>query len=212
MNLKPLQNVITWIESNAVTDDPGHDLAHLKRVVGSCQYLGQRLNADMDILLPAAYLHDVITVPKNHPDRIRASAMAADKAKELLRGFGYEAEVVERIAQVIKEHSYSAGHQPSSLESAILQDADRLDALGALGIMRTITCGAQMKARYYHSEEPVAETRPLDDKAYSLDHFYCKLFLLADKMNTPLAKELAQQRTDFMKRFVEQLVSEVVTR
>lgn len=204
-----LNQVEAWVKANTVSDDPGHDFAHLTRVVNMARHIGERMSANLEVLLPAAYLHDVVNVPKNHPDRLRASQMAAIKAKALLLEMGYSATEQEQIAQAILEHSYSAGHKASSLESAILQDADRLDALGAVGIMRTVSCGALMKASYYHLEEPVAQTRALDDKSYTLDHFYVKLFKLADRMNTPVAQELARRRVQFMNDFVAQLSKEI---
>lgn len=189
--------------------DPSHDFAHIQRVVGSCQKIGSKEGADLSILIPAAFLHDIVNVPKNHPDRSKASAMAARKAAEILEDLGYDAEKIAKIATVISEHSFSLGQAPSSLESAILQDADRLDAVGAIGIMRTMTCGAKIGASYYDPKEPIAETRELDDQRFSIDHLYVKLFKLEAMMNTDAGKAEAKQRSQFMRDFVEQLCREL---
>ncbi|APR82575.1 metal-dependent phosphohydrolase [Minicystis rosea] len=189
--------------------DPGHDFAHVERVMKSCTRIAESVGADLSIVLPAALLHDVINVPKNHPDRAAASAKAAEEARDILRDAGYAPAEIERIAVVITEHSYSLGKAPSCLESAVLQDADRLDALGAVGIMRTVTCGCKMGARYYDAAEPFAKTRPLDDERNTLDHFYVKLLKLADTMNTEIARREAARRTELMHAFLRQAEGEI---
>ncbi len=187
--------------------DPGHDFLHLQRVLKTARTLGESVTADLRILMPAALLHDVVNVPKNHPDRVHASRQAAEAARALLSE--YSDEEIAKIQVVITEHSYSLGRQPSCIESAVMQDADRLDAIGAMGLMRMITCGALMGARYYDPDQPIAETRPLDDKRNTMDHLYVKLFKLVDGMHTPLAKAEALRRADFMRAFMTQLSSEI---
>jgi len=187
--------------------DPGHDFLHLERVLQSARTLGESVEANLQILLPAALLHDVVNVPKNHPDRVHASRQAAEAARALLSE--YSDEEIARIQVVITEHSYSLGRSPSCIESAVMQDADRLDAIGAVGLMRMITCGALMGARYYDPAEPIAHGRSLDDKRNTMDHLDVKLFKLADGMHTPLAKAEAQRRCDFMRAFVAQLSTEL---
>jgi uncharacterized protein len=99
--------------------------------------------------------------------------------------------------------------KPSCLEAAIVQDADRLDALGAIGILRCAAVNTQMKSTFYDPFDPLAESRDLDDKTFMLDHYYTKLFLLPELMNTKTAKKLAEDRINYMKGFVEQLIKEV---
>lgn len=191
--------------------DPGHDFVHVGRVMAKCEELCAKVGADPTIALPAALLHDIVNVPKNHPDRTEASRKAAEVATPLLQEHGYTPEEIARIASAIVEHSFSRGLLPSSLESAVLQDADRLDALGAVGIMRTVTCGAKMGARYYADSEPVdPKTRTLDDKSFTVDHLFVKLFHLAERMNTEPAKKEADERTAFLRSFLAQLGREIV--
>ncbi|MCC6810529.1 MAG: HD domain-containing protein [Deltaproteobacteria bacterium] len=189
--------------------DPGHDFAHVERVVMSCKRIAESVGADLSIVLPAAYLHDVINVPKNHPDRAAASAKAAEEARGILRSVGYSEPDIARIAVTITEHSYSLGKKPSAIESAVLQDADRLDAVGAIGVMRTVSCGCKMGSRYYDDAEPFAKTRALDDKKNTLDHFYVKLLKLAEGMNTEIARIEAERRTEFMRSFLSQVGREI---
>lgn len=208
-----MTNQLTQLELQAClhcdNSDPSHDILHLQRVVSTCLKIGSALNADMTVLMAAAWLHDVVNVPKNHPERQSASVLAAQKAKSILHDLQYSANDIAKILQVIVEHSYSAGHKPTSLESQILQDADRLDAIGAIGVMRLASCGARMQARYYDENDPWAKNRELNDKNYSVDHVYKKLLKLEDAMNTEPAKEMAKARTEFLKLFLLQLQTEI---
>ncbi len=196
-------------EKYALAADPSHDFAHVQRVMGLCLEFGRELQADTDVLMAAALLHDVVHVPKNHPDRVKASTMAAQEAMRLLEGIELTGPQRHKIASAIVEHSYSRGLAPTCVESAILQDADRLDAIGAIGVWRAATCGAKMGSNYYHLEDPWAEARALDDKRFTLDHFEVKLFKLADNMNTAPGKREALRRQAFMKTFLDELRKDI---
>ena len=205
-----LNRLVDWVRNiYAQHQDPAHDFAHIERVRGYCQWLGTHYQADFDVLIPAALLHDVVNLPKDHQNRAEASQQAALEGGRILEKLGFEATVIARIQTVVTEHAYSRGLSPSCIESAILQDADRLDALGALGILRMATCGAKLGSRYYHPEEPIAHDRPLDDRRYLMDHFFTKLFGLGDRLNTALAKEEGRRRIAFMKTFVSQIQMEI---
>jgi uncharacterized protein len=200
-------NTIVTYQNNG---DPGHDELHIKRVLWTCTRLAeQNSSADLKILLPAAILHDVVNVPKNHPDRVLASQQAAESAKGLLLAAGYALDEIQKITQVIVEHSFSLNLKPTSIESAILQDADKLDALGAIGIMRTVTCGALMKAKYYHPTAIFPENRPPDDKNFTIDHFFTKLMKLPERMNTEAGRKEADRRVRFMQEFLKELEQEL---
>ncbi len=189
--------------------DSGHDFAHILRVLSWCYRLGIANEANLSILLPAALLHDVVNLPKDHPNRSQASEMAVSEARELLTRCGYDETEIEVISKSILEHSFSLGRSPSSIESAILQDADRLDAIGAIGVMRMVTCGCKMGSKYYDIDDPFAKRRDLNDKKFSMDHLEVKLFRLAEKMNTSQAREEAVRRTRFMKDFLNQIKTEI---
>lgn len=191
------------------TGDSGHDFAHIQRVMKLCQKLGEEEKANLDILLAAALLHDVVNVPKNHPRRKEGSRMAAEKGALLMKEVGYEQEDIDRVFDVILEHSFSLGKKPSSIESEVLQDCDRLDALGAIGIMRMVACGVSFKASFYDHDDPFAKHREYDDKSYTLDHFYTKLFKLPELMNTKAGFKEGTRRADYMKSFVKTLENEI---
>ena len=192
-----------------MTQDAAHDISHIKRVVKAAKALCTQEQAKLEVVLPAAYLHDCFTFPKNHPDRAQSSQMAADKAISFLKSIDYPVPYLDEIHHAIVTHSYSANITPETIEAQIVQDADRLDSLGAIGIARRLYVGQSFNAELYKHEDPFAEHRDLDDKHYSVDHFYVKLFKLAETMNTESAKLEANKRTDYMRGFLEQVGAEV---
>ena len=186
-----------------------HDLAHVRRVVANAKRLAASENARLEIVLPAAWLHDYVTIPKDSPQRRAASAMAAQAAGGFLRGSAYPAELVPDIEHAIEAHSFSAQVAPETREAMVVQDADRLDALGAIGIARCLALGGAMGRALYDSREPFPDTRTPDEEANVLDHFYLKLFRLADTMNTVVGRAEAWRRTAFMHEYLRQLGREI---
>ena len=146
---------------------------------------------------------------KDSPPRNESSRLSSLAAIQALTSLNYPAPQIEQIQNVITEHSYSRNLPPSSIESAILQDADKLDALGAVGIWRTVSCGARMNASYYDLQDPAANARSLDDRKFTLDHFENKLFKLPFRMNTEEGRKMADQPVHFMRTFLTQLRNEI---
>jgi uncharacterized protein len=141
--------------------DPSHDFLHVRRVVGTAIELAREEQADMMIVLPAAYFHDFVAIPKNDPRRARASAMSAEAAAQYLRNAGYPARYFDAIRHAITAHSFSAGIPCETIEAKVVQDADRLDGLGAIGIARCFTTSALMGRPFYHESDFFAENRVL---------------------------------------------------
>jgi len=191
--------------------DPGHGLVHLKRVVAAAVALAAAEGARMDVVLPAAWLHDCVHVAKDSPDRKRASRLAAAHASEFLERAGYPADCLPGIRHAIEAHSYSAGIPPTTVEAKIVQDADRLDALGAIGIARCIAVGAALGRPLYDPDDPFCERRAPDDAGASVDHFYSKLLTLAATMQTRAGGKEAERRTEFLRAFIGQLRSEIAS-
>ena len=189
--------------------DAAHDSAHVRRVVANARTLLRADPADARVVMAAAWLHDCVSVPKHSPDRPRASRLAADAAVDWLRTGGYPADTLEAIHHAIEAHSFSAGVPPRTLEARLVQDADRLDALGAIGLARCLMLGGQLGRPLYDEGDPFWETRPPDDRAYTLDHFPAKLLTLADSMQTEAGREEAGRRTDFLRAYLEQLRGEL---
>lgn len=189
--------------------DSAHDIAHIQRVVKSAVQLASLENADMEIVTAAAWLHDCVILPKNHPDRKKASQLAAKKASDFLRETDFPSEKMDAVAHAIKAHSFSAGIPPETVEAQIVQDADRLDALGAIGIARCFLVGGALNSSLYNVEDPFCENREPNDKIWSIDHFYKKLFTLPKTMNTDSGKRIAKKRVKYMKGYLKQLKQEI---
>jgi uncharacterized protein len=164
-----------------------HGFEHVERVYDTCQHIGKREKANLDVLLPAALLHDISREEENH------AQAGAEKAKPILRRYGLTEDTIEEIASVIASHSFSGKKPPKTLEAKILSDADKLDALGAIGIYRTAV---------YSGEH----ARPVDD---FIAHFHEKLLKLEGLLFTDEAKRMARNRTQYMADFVERLNGEL---
>ncbi len=189
--------------------DAAHDREHIRRVVANARALAADEGADLEVALPAAWLHDCVAVAKDSPLRPRASTLAADAATALLRGAGYPERHLDGIAHAIAAHSFSAGIAPRTPEARVVQDADRLDALGAVGLARCLMLGGAIGRRLYNPDEPFPETRPPDDGLNTLDHLYTKLLGLAATMTTAAGQAEAERRTAFLRVFIEQLRAEL---
>jgi uncharacterized protein len=191
------------------SDDPAHDWPHIGRVSATAKKLARGQDVQLECILAAVYCHDLVNLPKNHPDRSRASELAAEAAEPLLNEAGFSKEEITLTKTAIIEHSFSRGLRPSSMESAIVQDSDRLDSLGAIGILRCASVNTLMKSKYYDPFDPFAESRPLDDKTFMIDHYFVKLFKLPELMMTEAGKKEGYLRVEFMKSFLEKLKEEI---
>jgi uncharacterized protein len=189
--------------------DPGHGIEHVQRVVQNAIQLSRNTDARWEIVLPAAWLHDCVSVPKNSPQRAMASRLAAAKSLELLDSLDYPPDWRQPIAHCIEAHSFSAGIPCQTLEARIVQDADRLEALGAIGIARCLMTGGAMGQRLYEPSEPFPVHRPPKDTEQSIDHFFAKLLGLSGTMQTEAGRREAVERTDFLVTFLERLGTEI---
>ncbi|MCG3865619.1 MULTISPECIES: HD domain-containing protein [unclassified Photobacterium] len=209
MHLKTLESILTTELELLSSADAAHDKAHVLRVVKVAKQLAKQEQAQLNITLAAAYLHDCVAVAKNDPRRKQASTLAANKAIEFLSDKQLLLEHHGDIHHAIVAHSFSADIKPLTLEAKIVQDADRLDALGAIGLTRCIQVGTSLGRPLYALDDPFCQNRQPDDTTYTLDHFYIKLLGLADTMQTDAAKIEAVKRIEFMKSYLLQLESEI---
>lgn len=198
------------IKTIATADDPAHDLLHFKRVVKTAKELCKKENGKIEVVLPAAWLHDLVIVPKDSPLRSQASRMSAEEALKFLEEIGYPEEYHQQIAHAIMCHSFSANIPCETLEAKIVQDADRLDGLGAIGIARCFATAGLLKRPFYNENDPFCEDRIPEDKIYTVDHFYQKLFKTADSLQTVSAREIGLSRINVMKRYLNDLLSEIL--
>jgi uncharacterized protein len=191
-------------------DDGSHDRSHLLRVAQNAMRIASvETGCDAAVLTAAVILHDCVAVEKDSPLRSRASRMAATRARNILAGLGWEPGAIDQTAHAIEAHSFSAGIPPQTLEARIVQDADRLDAIGAIGIARCFYVAGRMGSALYDPDDPSAAGRELNDRAFALDHFGAKLFKVADAFQTNTGQVLADARARTMRGFVETLLGEL---
>lgn len=207
--MERIQKLIPLIKPFYQSGDPAHDWIHVGRVMKTCQLLSQGEEVHLSCLLAGAMCHDLVNLPKDHPERKKASQLAADQAEPFLKESGFDSTEIQMIKSIILEHSFSKGLKPSTIEAAILQDADRLDALGAIGVLRCAAVNSQMKTNFYEPLDPFAKERELDDKSFMVDHYYVKLLKLPEMMNTQNGRAEAQRRADFMRSFLHELGTEI---
>jgi uncharacterized protein len=190
-------------------DDGSHDIGHLARVWANARAIQAEEGGDAELLAAAVLLHDCVHVEKSSPLRARASRLAAERARRVLAGLGWDGVRIEAAAHAIAAHSFSAGIAPETLEARILQDADRLEALGAIGIARLFYTAGRMGSLFYDPADPRAERRALDDRAFAIDHFRAKLLRLEGSFQTATGKRLARERTRLVADFLAAFEAEI---
>ncbi len=203
-----LEKLKTLVKPYYPSNDPAHNWSHILRVANLAHMLALKEKANVDITLAAALCHDLINVPKNDPRRSEASTLSALESAPLLLSVGFNEDEITSIKEAIITHSFSKNQRPESLEAMIVQDADRLDALGAIGILRCASVSTHFGSDYFDPEDFWAQERDLNDQKFMIDHYQTKLFKLADLMNTESAKKMAHERIEFMKLFLATLHSE----
>ncbi|OUR99738.1 hypothetical protein A9Q84_01560 [Halobacteriovorax marinus] len=188
--------------------DSSHDLHHFKRVWNLSQKICDE-SCDKLVLLAASYFHDIVSFPKNHPDRSISSIRAAEKTMEILGEMNFPKDKLPGVFHAIEAHSYSANIETTTMEARVIQDADRMESLGSIGLARTFYVSGLMGSSLFESNDPFAKKRELDDKSFAVDHFYVKLLKLQDLMKTEKGRELAKKRTLVMTDFLDQLKEEL---
>ena len=189
--------------------DGAHDLGHLRRVWARAKLIAMDEPCDLDVLLAACIFHDLVNLPKFHPERARASTLSAEAAGHFLRLDGFPEAKLSAVGHAIAAHSFSAAITPVTAEARVLQDADRLEALGAIGIARMFHVSGAMGGGLFDAEDPMALHRPHDDRAFALDHIETKLLKLVDTMQTTPGRAMAIERADWMLSFRTRLLFEI---
>ena len=191
-------------------DDLAHGWEHVRRVYAQALFIAEQEGADSFITGVAALMHDLgRSVPAGSKHHAEVSVALAE---EILDAYQIPEAVQKAILHAIEAHSFSRNIEPHTLEARVVRDADRLDGLGATGIIRWAVTGTIRRTSHtltYHPDDPFAEQHEPDDTRYILDHFYSKLLKLSDTMATSTGRELARRRTDFMKAFLEELRDEI---
>ena len=206
-----INNTINFVKDTLKNAEGGHDWWHIHRVWTNAKLIAQTENVDMLIVELAALLHDIADSKFNNGDEEIGPATAG----KYLAGIGIEPAIIQHVQNIIRYMSFKAGfdapvfHSP---ELTVVQDADRLDAIGAIGIARAFNYGGFKGRELYNPE--VKPDLNLSKDAYknstapTINHFYEKLLLLKDKMNTETGRRLAAQRHQFMEAYLEQFYKE----
>lgn len=205
------QRFEAWLSQYHGQEDAAHDISHFRRVWATAQQLAEETAADRLVILTACYFHDIVSLAKNHPERSRSSAMAAEKTLAILQSAfpDFPPERYAAVLHAIEAHSFSAAVAPQSEEAKIVQDADRLEALGAIGLARVFAVSGALNNSLFDARDPFADRRELDDKTYALDHFQCKLLRLPKTMQTEKGKAMAVHNARFLVQFMAKLSAEL---
>jgi uncharacterized protein len=204
---KVLKEKLMSIARQRITDDdPAHDFEHALRVLANAERIAKEENGDLDVMVPAALFHDMINPPKNSPRAKYAADDSAEITRGILEGIDeYPQKKIKEVYVTIKSCSFSKGLMPELLETRILQDADGLEATGAISIMRTFASTGQMQRPFYSKEDIFCVHRKPDAGSFALDLFFTRLLKVKERMHTKTAKGIAERRTRFLKEFLREL-------
>lgn len=195
-------------------DSSGHDISHLIRTMNTALYLQEKEGGDRIIIGIAAFLHDVHRIMQNESGKFVSPKDSLEKVKEILSHIDLTDEQVNKICYAIEYHEEYNWNSKNvdDINTLILQDADNLDAIGAIGIGRTFSYGGSHNVIMYDDKVPLNQNDDYSelngDDESTIHHFYHKLFKLGDNMNTTTAKNLANRRIEFMKTFVKEFLDE----
>ena len=203
--LDSIKNEIIKIMDN----DPAHDFDHVMRVYTNAKKIVKEEKADEKLVLSAALLHDIVSYSKSSKRSKFSSIDSAKKSKIILKKYGFSEKEITIVSDAIKDHSFSQNKVPETLEGKILQDADRLDALGAIGIARVFATSGSLNRPFYNIDDPFCTKRNPDDDLWAIDHFFNKLLKLESLMNTRSGKIEAKKRTNVLQEFLKQLKDEI---
>ncbi len=210
MNTSLKNKLLKIAEDKQIKDDPSHDFQHSLRVLNLAIKIGESVNADLDVIIPAALFHDVVVYKKDSLKSKNESNESAEVALDILNEIKeYPKEKINNVLICIKECSFSKSITPYLLESKVLQDADRLEATGAISIMRTFSSCGHMNRQFYDPKDPFCEKGAVAFRS-GVDLFYNRLLIVGKTMHTKLAKKMARKRTLFLEKFLKQLREELV--
>tara|TARA_B110001454_G_scaffold199904_1_gene205094 strand:+ start:1162 stop:1785 length:624 start_codon:yes stop_codon:yes gene_type:complete len=207
--LNELVYLKNYVKKIYVQNDPSHDFAHIMRVYKNAEKICRNEKVNERLVLVSVLLHDI--VKKSQSDkRIKSSAdLSAGKSIIILKKLKFLDSDIRIIIESIRNHSFSKKKISKSIEGKILQDADRLDAIGAIGIARVFSVSGAKNRQFYEPNDPFLKNRKPDDGKWALDHFFKKLLLLEHMMNTKTGKIEAKKRTKVLKSYLTSLKKEI---
>ena len=212
-----IQRTITFVKDELKNAEGGHDWFHIERVYKNSLLISESEKVDRTIVSLGALLHDIADSKFHQGDETVGPKKARQflKSQNIFRHDGQAGEIVEHVIKIIENISFKGGNKPqnfTSKELEVVQDADRLDALGAIGIARTFNYGGFKNRKLYDPEiKPNMNMTPSEYKASdapTINHFYEKLLLLKNRMNTETGRKIAEERHAFMEKFLQQFYAE----
>jgi len=205
INLTKLKNEVR----KKISNDPAHDFEHVMRVCKNAEKLAKKENADIKLVLCAVLLHDIVSFPKSDKRSKKSSISSAINAEKILKKYSLSKTEIKIVTDAIKNHSFSQNKTPKTLVGKILQDADRLDAIGSIGIARAFSVAGAESRSFYNESDPFCSRRKPNDQKWTVDHFYKKLLKLEKLMNTKSAKLEAKRRTKILENYLSELKKEL---
>ena len=215
-----LENYINLLRSEVKIifskDSTGHDIGHLARTMNNALFLQKYEGGDKLVIGVSAFLHDIHRVVQNEQNKYCSPKESLPIIKELLEKIKIPVDKTKKVLHAIEYHEEynwnNPDNQTNDIETLILQDADNLDAIGAIGVARTFQYSGAYGLPMYDESVPIDKNNPWNESkghdASNIHHFYNKLFRLCESMNTPTAFALAQQKKEFMENFVETFMEE----
>lgn len=211
MSFSHIDKTILFVKEELAQAEGGHDWFHIERVWKNAKQIAQTEQVNLQIVELAALLHDIADSKFHNGDE----TVGPRKAKNFLTHIGVDQTVIKEVVLIIENISFKGGHWEKTYHSTeldVVQDADRLDAIGAIGIARTFNYGGfKNRAIYDPNVQPNLNMTKEEYKkstAPTINHFYEKLLLLKDLMNTKTGKALAQKRHEYMVSFLDQFYAE----
>lgn len=206
-----IQNTINFVKNELENAEGGHDWFHIERVYKNALLISEKEEVDKTVVALGALLHDIADSKFHNGDE----TVGPKKARDFLKTQNLSEEIIAHVIKIIQNISFKGGNKTQkfcSKELDVVQDADRLDALGAIGIARTFNYGGFKNRKLYDPEiKPNLGMTPSEYKASdapTINHFYEKLLLLKDRMNTETGRKIAEERHQFMETFLDQFYAE----
>ena len=209
--MQPILDTITYVKQELRNAEGGHDWWHIERVWKTAKYIAKTEQVDLLVVELSALLHDIADSKFHDGDE----SIGPQRARAFLHTLEIEENVINQVIQIIKNISFKGGKEAQTFQSTeldVVQDADRLDALGAIGIARTFNYGGFKNREIYNPTIPsnlnMTKEEYKKSTAPSINHFYEKLLLLQDRMNTATGRAMAAKRHQFMESYLKQFYSE----
>lgn len=202
------QKALEQIEQHSYA---GHDATHTIRVHSLSMKIGKREKADLLVVEAAALLHDIGRSHEEQDPKIDHAEVSAKMAEKLLRECRFPEERIPQVLYAIRVHRFSQHKTPDTLEAKVLQDADRIDISGAVGVAMAFAYGGAKNMELYDYDDPLAKNRSLDDNKYVLDHFQKKLLRLGETIHTTTASQIIRRRQRYLASFVSRFIKEIDT-